>query len=46
MGRVLLASLPDDELQSRLATLPCSAHRPHRHRPAHPAGTRIRQART
>ena len=26
MGRVLLASLPDDELQSRLATLPLQRH--------------------
>ena len=46
MGRVLLASLPDDELQSRLATLPLQRHTAHTATDLPTLLERIRQART
>ena len=46
MGRVLLASLPDDELQSRLATLALQRHTAHTATELATLLERIRQART
>ena len=46
MGRVLLASLPDDELQSRLSTLPLQRHTAHTATDLPTLLERIRQART